>query len=73
MNAMDKALQELINVTIEQDFHLPEYGGPQTFAVMIDKVINLSEGAVEAMIWHIMSYDISKCTMYTLKWYTKNC
>ena len=60
MNSMDENLQESVNATLEESFKVSEQGGPLTFAVMIDKVINLSEGAIEAMIQHLKGYEIRK-------------
>ena len=62
MNSMDEDLQESVHATIEEKYPISQQGGPLTFAVMIDKVINLSEGAIEAMIKHLKEYDIKKCT-----------
>ena len=60
LNSMDETLQESIHATLEEEYKLSEHGGPLTFALMIDKVINLTEGAIEAMTRHLKGYDISK-------------
>ena len=61
MNSMDEGLHEAVHATIEEEYQVSQQGGPLTFAVMIDKVINLSEGAIEAMVKHLKEYDIKKC------------
>ena len=60
MNSMDEALQDSIHATLEETYPVSQHGGPLTFALMIDKVINLSEGAIEAMVRHLKEYEIRK-------------
>ncbi len=62
MNSMDEELQESVQATLEEKYPVSQQGGPLTFAIMIDKVINLSEGAIEAMIKHLKEYDIKNCS-----------
>ena len=60
MNSMDEGLHEAVQSTLENEYSPSEQGGPLTFAVMIDKVINLSEGAIEGMTVHLKEYKINK-------------
>lgn len=60
MNSMDEGLDESVHSTLENDFPPSQHGGPLTFAIMIDKVINLSEAAIEGMTKHLKEYNISK-------------
>lgn len=60
MNSMDDNLQESVHTTLENDYPSSEHGGPLTFAIMIDKVINLSEAAIEGMTKHLKEYKINK-------------
>ena len=47
-------------MTMVKRFKSESMGGPLTFAIMIDKIINLSESAIEGMISHIKQYEIRK-------------
>ncbi len=60
MNSMDEGLHEAVQSTLENDYSSSEQGGPLTFAIMVDKVINLSEGAIEGMTMHLKEYKIDK-------------
>ena len=59
LNSMEEDLQELVHMTLAKTFKGESMGGPLTFAVMIDKIINLSESAIEGMIAHIKQYEIN--------------
>jgi hypothetical protein len=56
--SMDDELQETVTSTLQHQFHPREKGGPLTFAVMIDKCINLSEEAIESLKKSVEAYDI---------------
>jgi hypothetical protein len=58
LRSMDTELSEAVTSCLKHDFTLEEGGGPLTFAIMIDKCINLSEEAIEALKTSITSYDI---------------
>lgn len=60
MNSMDEALQDLVNVTLEESYPVLQHEGPLTFALMINKAINLSKGAIDAMTRHVKGYEIRK-------------
>ncbi len=59
LNSMDENLQDSVHASLEQDFSLASQGGPLMFAIMVDKIINLSEGAIESMVSHLKGYKIS--------------
>jgi hypothetical protein len=56
--SMDDELSETVTSTLQHQFNATEKGGPLTFAVMIDKCINLSEEAIESLKKSVESYDI---------------
>jgi hypothetical protein len=56
--SMDTELQEAVTSTLQHQFNPKEKGGPLTFAIMIDKCINLSEEAIESLKKSIEQYDI---------------
>ena len=58
LNSMEEDLQESVHMTLIKNFRGECMGGPLTFAIMIDKIINLSEIAIEGMISHIKQYEI---------------
>lgn len=47
LNFMEQSLSEEVVGTIKNDFEPTQVGGPLTFVAMIDKVINLSESAID--------------------------
>lgn len=55
---MDKQLQESVYSSLTQDFGRVDIGGPLTFAILIEKVINLSESAIESMTNHVNNYNL---------------
>jgi len=58
LNSMDEDLQESVHMTLVKTYEVESMGGPLTFGIMIDKIINLSESAIEGMIAHIKQYEI---------------
>jgi hypothetical protein len=58
LNSMDPDLSNSVISTLNHDFDAGQMGGPLTFAVMIDKCINLSENAIEALAKSIENFDI---------------
>ena len=58
VNSMEEDLQESVHMTLIKNFRGECMGGPLTFGIMIDKIINLSEIAIEGMISHIKQYEI---------------
>jgi len=60
LNSMEEDLQESVHMALVKSFKSESMGGPLTFAVTIDKIINLSETAIEGMISHIKQYEIRK-------------
>ena len=60
LSSMEEELQESVHMTMIKKFKSESMGGPLTFAIMIDKIINLSESAIEGMISHIKQYEIRK-------------
>ena len=58
LNSMEEELQESVHMTLMKTYKGKSMGGPLTFSMMINKIINLSESAIELMIGHIKSYDI---------------
>jgi hypothetical protein len=59
MNSADDELHKQVAATLKNDFPQDSMqGGPLTFAVMIDKVINLSSKAITAMRDSITSFDV---------------
>ncbi len=58
VNSMDTELQSAVLSTNKHQFKQQEEGGPLTFAIMIDKCINLSEEAIESLKKSIEIYDI---------------
>jgi hypothetical protein len=55
---MDTELRSAVVSTSKHQFKQQEEGGPLTFAIMIDKCINLSEEAIESLKKSIEIYDI---------------
>ena len=49
MNCMDTRLRDSVLSTLRNDFEVSQHGGPLTFAVLIDKCINLSPDAIEGL------------------------
>ena len=62
MSSMDIELQDSIASTIKHDFAIEQRGGPLTFAIMIDKCINLSESAIDNLKKSIETYDLKTVT-----------
>ena len=60
MNSMEDGLHEAVQSTLKNNYSSSEQGGPLTFAIMVDKVINLSEGAIEGMTMYLKEYKINK-------------
>ena len=58
MDSMDKDLKESVYSTLSQDFGRADIGGPLTFSILIEKVINLSETAIESMTSHVKNYNL---------------
>ena len=58
LNSMEPDLSNSVISTLNHDFDAGQIGGPLTFAVMIDKCINLSENAIEALAKSIENFDI---------------
>jgi hypothetical protein len=58
LNSMDEELNESVTSTLKHQFDSEDEGGPLTFAVMIDKCINLSEEAIESLKHSVEKYDI---------------
>ena len=58
INSMTPELREDVTTTLKHDFPKEQHGGPLTFAVMIDKVINLSPTAIDTMKSNLKSYNI---------------
>ena len=58
IDSMDKQLQESVYSSLTQDFGRVDIGGPLTFAILIEKVINLSESAIESMTNHVNNYNL---------------
>jgi hypothetical protein len=58
LNSMDTELRSAVVSTSKHQFKPQEEGGPLTFAIMIDKCINLSEEAIESLKKSIEIYDI---------------
>ena len=58
MNSMSPRLRDTVQSTMKHDFPPAQHGGPLTFAIMIDKVINLSSAAIETLKNTIRNYDI---------------
>eukprot|EP00957_Ditylum_brightwellii_P131321 10016072-Ditylum_brightwellii.AAC.1 len=59
LNSMTTDLQESIVSTLNADYEMHEHRGRLTYALMIDKVTNLSEKAIENMICSIKEYNTS--------------
>ena len=59
LNSMDPGLSEIVLSTLKEEYTPSQIGGPLTFAVMIDKVINLSETAIDAMTTSIRNYSLA--------------
>ena len=59
-NSMQASLRESVSSTLEHDYQPSHWGGPLTFAIMIDKCINLSEGAIDCIKEMIKRFDIKK-------------
>lgn len=58
IDSMDKELQESVYSTLSQEFGRVDIGGPLTFSILIEKVINLSESAIESMTNHVKNYSL---------------
>ena len=58
LNSMTPELREDVLTTLKHDFPKEQHGGPLTFAVMIDKVINLSPSAIDTMKANLKTYNI---------------
>jgi hypothetical protein len=58
LNSMDTELRSAVVSMNKHQFKQEEEGGPLTFAIMIDKCINLSEEAIESLKKSIEKYDI---------------
>eukprot|EP00957_Ditylum_brightwellii_P169995 12938909-Ditylum_brightwellii.AAC.1 len=59
LNSMTTNLQEIIISTLNADYEMHEHGGMLTYALMIDKAINLSEKVIESMTCSIKEHNIS--------------
>ena len=59
MNSMSTELRDEVASTLKHDFPPSQHGGPLTFAIMIDKVINLSQSAIDTLKTNLSSYKIS--------------
>jgi len=59
LNSMKPALSEIVLSTLKEDYMPSQIGGPLTFAIMIDRVINLSETAIDAMTTSIRNYRLT--------------
>eukprot|EP00957_Ditylum_brightwellii_P038331 2897755-Ditylum_brightwellii.AAC.1 len=59
LNSMMTDLQESIISILNADYEMHEHGDMLTYALMIDKVINLSEKVIENMTCSIKEYNIS--------------
>eukprot|EP00957_Ditylum_brightwellii_P181182 13801073-Ditylum_brightwellii.AAC.1 len=59
---MTANLQENIVLTLNADYEIHENGGMLKYALMIDKVINLSEKAIKNMTYSIKAYDVFQST-----------
>ena len=57
LNSMSEELREDIQGTLDHDFTEKHVGGPLTFALLIDKCINLSETAIETLKQKIISFS----------------
>jgi hypothetical protein len=79
LNSMDAELRCAVVSTNKHQFKQEEEGGPLTFAIMIDKCINLSKEAIESLKKSIEKYDIKQtkgedisavcsCFCYALRW-----
>eukprot|EP00957_Ditylum_brightwellii_P104877 7993235-Ditylum_brightwellii.AAC.1 len=47
LNSMHSKLEQSVNTTMNSEYSSDQHRGPLTFAIMIDKVINLSERAIK--------------------------
>eukprot|EP00957_Ditylum_brightwellii_P138981 10592914-Ditylum_brightwellii.AAC.1 len=59
LNSMMTDLQESIDLTLNADYETHEHRGMHTYALMIDKVINLSKKVIENMTCSFKEYNIS--------------
>eukprot|EP00957_Ditylum_brightwellii_P188217 14327896-Ditylum_brightwellii.AAC.2 len=59
LNSMTTDLQENIILTLNTDYETHEHGGMLTYALMINKAINLSENVIENMTCSIKEYNTS--------------
>eukprot|EP00957_Ditylum_brightwellii_P033034 2504613-Ditylum_brightwellii.AAC.1 len=59
LNSMHSKLEQSINTTTSSHYSSDQHREPLTFAIMIDKVINLSECAIKSMSASIKNYKIS--------------
>lgn len=59
MNSMEADLRDEVTSTLKHDYPADQHGGPLTFAVMIDKVINLSPSAISTMKRTLREFKIS--------------
>ena len=58
INSMSPELREDVLSTLKHDFPKSQHGGPLTFAVMIDKVINLSATAIDTLKQNLKNFNI---------------
>ena len=58
LNSMSTRLRDEVTSTLKHDFPPSQHGGPLTFAVMIDKVINLSPAAIDTLKNNLINYSI---------------
>eukprot|EP00957_Ditylum_brightwellii_P161888 12325193-Ditylum_brightwellii.AAC.1 len=55
---MNLDLEQEITSDLSHGYSRAQLGGPLTFALMIDKIINLSETAIENLTNGFKNYDI---------------
>ena len=62
MNSLTNELREDIQGTLDHDYHARHIGGPLTFALMIDRCINLSDSSIEKLKEKISSFSFKEVT-----------
>ena len=59
MNCMDSTLSDTVLSIFRNDYQVSTHGGPLTFAIMIDKCINVSPEAIKSLKSNIENYKLS--------------
>ena len=60
LNSLEPELFESVLSILRYDYTPSQQGGPLTFSVIIDQVINLSDSAIDHMISNIRNFDIKQ-------------